>query len=152
MIEFPATETFLQVDSYPLPRLQSKVSGDLVRNIAAYCHSADKVFMAELGYDITPWGELSVVAKVAVVSGVLFFLNNPLATPADSHAVWVKAKEALGWRYGQDYDSARMLNPELVAFSALSLNRQRRAQLFKDTIALFLNSIGPELYLGVLVH
>jgi hypothetical protein len=63
------------------------------------------------------------------VNGVNYLLDNPKATPENSHENWLKFKRNDGWVYGPVKDSVAKTHPCMVPYAELPT-----AQKAKDAI------------------
>jgi hypothetical protein len=104
-------------------------------HIAERCHETNRAYCEAIG-DFTqmPWAEASEELKRNALNGVLFFLENPEATPEAMHINWMKERLADGWRLGAVKDVTKKLHPCLVDYALLP-----KLQRVKD--ALFINTI-----------
>lgn len=70
-------------------------------DIAKVCHEMNRAYCLSIGDDtLLPWEEASNWQKESIINGVRFHLNNPEATPENSHESWLEQKTKDGWKYG----------------------------------------------------
>ena len=77
-----------------------------------------------------PWEELDKAGRDVALEGVVFHVKNPDATPAASHANWMRAKQAQGWRYGKTKDVATKRHPCLLPWAQLPKSQRVKDMLF----------------------
>jgi hypothetical protein len=101
-----------------------------VISIAEICHEANRLWCEGLGDVSQPiWSKAPAWQKRSAISGVRLLVENPKATPEDSHKSWLAHKEAEGWTYGETKDEVKLTHPCMVPYDELP-NEQRA----KDTI------------------
>lgn len=106
-----------------------------VETVANICHEANKVLCESQGdYTQSTWKYCADWVRKSVINGVNFHLDNPDATPEDSHESWLKEKEADGWRYGEEKNSETKEHPCFVAYHDLPESQQTKDYLLKGII------------------
>ncbi len=115
----------------------------IVEMIAKVAHGANAALQAHLG-DFTPvaWEETDQKFKDAIYNGVWFHLNNPDATPRESHENWCKAKNKQGWEYGEVRNDDLKRHPNLVPYEHLPEAQRAKDLLFKNIVRAFASSIS----------
>lgn len=86
---------------------------------AAYCRALGD-------FSFLPWEDAPDWQKGTVIDGVMFHLENPEASPSESHENWLKKKEADGWVYGEIKDPEMKQHPCIMPFVALSTEQQAK--------------------------
>ena len=112
--------------------------------IAKVVHQANKAYCETLG-DVSQvnWEEAPQWQRDSAINGVLFKLNNPASTPADSHANWLEEKRRTGWKYGEVKDVEKKEHPCFVPYSELPTSQQIKDYLFSNIVKAFmLNIVG----------
>ena len=105
---------------------------DLNLIIAKICHEANRAWCEENGDPSQkPWNEAAEWQQESAINGVRHVLLNPDSTPEETHANWLKDKQAAGWVYGPVKDADAKTHPCCVPYENLS--REQRA---KDAIFL----------------
>ena len=104
-------------------------------HIAERCHETNRAYCEAIGdFSQKPWADAPEEFKNSALQGVLFFLENPDATPETMHANWMKERLAAGWVLGEVKDLEAKTHPCLVDYEFLP-----KLQRVKD--ALFINTI-----------
>lgn len=106
-----------------------------VIDVAKICHEANAALCETLG-DISQvsWDDAPDWQKDSAVNGVNFHLDNPDATPEDSHISWLKQKEEEGWKYGEIKDADKKEHPCFVPYDQLPTEQQAKDYLFRGII------------------
>lgn len=108
-----------------------------MRRIAKACHNLNKEYCALIGdHSHANWEELDPGLKDSVINGVKFHLDNPDATPRDSHNEWLKFKRQEGWVYGEVKDVALKTHPNMVEYDELPTHEKVKDLLFKTVVDL----------------
>lgn len=106
-----------------------------VESIARVCHEINRQYCASLGdYSQQPWDAAPAWQRASVLAGVEMHLNNPDATPEDSHKSWMAVKEAEGWVYGPEKDADKRTHPCMAPYSELSQEQRSKDFIFRGTI------------------
>lgn len=100
--------------------------------IAHVAHAANRALQAEQADPTIPvsdqWENLDDETRASAIDGVNAVLAG--ASAEESHANWVKFKEAHGWTLGPVKDGARKEHPLLVAYGDLPPSQQAKDHLF----------------------
>jgi hypothetical protein len=108
--------------------------------IARLCHEANKVVCETDGDFSQPsWDDAPDWQKESAINGVEYHLDNPLATPEDSHVNWMKQKVADGWTYGDVKDADAKTHPCMVEYSELPAAQQMKDYMFIAIVRIFSN-------------
>lgn len=59
-------------------------------------------------------------------------MNNPDATPKDSHDSWCEQKLADGWQYGEVKDADKKEHPCLVPYELLTVEQRAKDYLLRE--------------------
>lgn len=103
--------------------------------LAAYCHEMNKRWCELMGdFSQLDWEEVPEWQKASGISGVKYLLANPEATPRDSHANWLKDKEADGWTYGEVKDPEKKMHPCFVPYDELPAAQRVKDVLFHGIV------------------
>lgn len=103
--------------------------------IARVAHEANRAYCLTLGDESQlPWDDAPDWQRKSAINGVQFHANNPDAKPADSHASWVREKEADGWTYGPVKDPALKQHPCMVPYEELPIEQRRKDALFAGVV------------------
>ena len=106
-----------------------------VEEVAKICHEANKALCETLGDNSQYlWAYSPDWQKETVIAGVNFHLDNPYATPKDSHESWMAKKEADGWKYGEVKDADKKEHPCFRPYSELPPEQQAKDYLFRAII------------------
>jgi hypothetical protein len=106
-----------------------------VEAIAEMCHEANRAYCQMQGDMSQPkWADAPDWQKASAIDGVEFALANPLITPADSHANWLKDKENAGWKYGEIKDPEKKEHPCFVPYDQLPQSQQIKDYIFLTVV------------------
>ena len=76
--------------------------------IAKLCHTINATYCQSQGDDSQPtWDDAPDWQKQSAFAGVEMHINNPDATPEQSHESWMAQKEKDGWTYGDEKDAEK---------------------------------------------
>jgi RyR domain len=107
----------------------------LVEQIARVCHEINAAYCRAIGDDSQPtWKDAPQWQKDSAIAGVNMHLQNPNATPEDSHKSWLAQKEADGWKYGPVKDPEKKEHPCYVPYDALPESQKAKDYLFRQTV------------------
>lgn len=106
-----------------------------VEDVAEICHAANRRLCKQLGDDSqAPWENAPEWQQHSAIQGVNFHLDNPDATPADSHESWMREKHAEGWTYGPEKNPDIKQHPCMVPFDQLPPSQQAKDHLFRSVV------------------
>lgn len=112
-----------------------KKMNDKVTVIAKIAHEVNRAYCLTIGDDSQkPWDEASNHQKESVINGVEFLLDNPDATPQESHENWVKSKIDAGWKYGVIKNEDEKTHPCLVDYKNLPQEHQSKDLIFTTVV------------------
>lgn len=107
----------------------------VVSVIAAVCHENNRAYCEAIGdFTIKPWEQTDDGIKQNAFQGVMFRLTNPLSSPKEMHANWMKDKIRAGWVYGPVKDANLLTHPCIVAYDALPQEQRVKDNLFMATV------------------
>lgn len=111
---------------------KEKVMKDRADEIARMCYQVNKAW-CECNGDMSQvdWEDAE---RCKYISGVVFALNNPDATPADQHIAWMQDKIADGWVYGEVKDTVAKTHPCLVPYEKLPEFQRKKDALFRAIV------------------
>lgn len=103
--------------------------------VARITHEVNRLWCAlNNDYSQLPWAEAADWQKDSARSGIEFVINNPDATPADTHANWVKDKLADGWQFGLVKDPETKQHPCIVPYEELPEFQRVKDSLFQTIV------------------
>ena len=106
-----------------------------IEYIARVVHEVNRAYCAALGDDSQPpWEDIPEWMRESVGNGVFFHLENPNATPAESHENWLTVKERQGWKYGPVKDEVKKEHPCMVPFVQLPITQKAKDYIFKALV------------------
>lgn len=115
--------------------------------IARICHEVNRAYCASIGDNSQPsWDEAPDWQKESAIKGVMFHMENPDATPEDSHQSWYDQKWEQGWVYGPTKDEAKKEHPCMVKYHHLPPEQRSKDYLFRGVVHAMLaepKPIGP---------
>jgi len=105
---------------------------------AQMCHEVNRAY-CEANHDHTqlPWANAPDWARGSAIKGVEFLLQNPKATPADTHQSWCEQKVKDGWMLGPIKDAEKKLHPALVPYEMLPNWQRTKDALFQAVVRSF---------------
>ena len=114
-----------------------------LENVAQVAHEINKVYCEAFGDNSQPsWDDAPDWQKGSAIRGVDFHLNNPDATPENSHEQWCRDKAAEGWKWGPVKDAEKKEHPCFALYSELPLEQRIKDHLFRQIV----HSLKP--YIG----
>lgn len=103
----------------------------VLEGIARMCHEANRAYCQSMGDNSqVSWEQAPDWQKDSVRKGIALYLNNPKASPEDSHESWYKEKQATGWVYGATKDPDKKTHPCMVAYKELPYEQQMKDSIF----------------------
>lgn len=100
-------------------------------DIAQICHEANRAYCMTLGDNSQPaWEDAPEWQKQSAMNGVNFHLDNPDASPEQSHENWLAEKSRDGWRYGQEKDVEKKAHPCFMPYFQLPVEQRRKDAIF----------------------
>lgn len=104
--------------------------------VAKMCHEVNRAYCEALGdHSQVAWKDAEEWQRESAVDGVIYKLIYPLATPAEQHENWCKAKQADGWIYGPEKDAEKRTHPCLVAYDQLPVAQRAKDHIFCAVVA-----------------
>lgn len=111
-----------------------------VNDVAQICHEANRAYCQTIGDGSQPfWEHAPDWQKDSAINGVKFHLDNPDATPENSHESWLKQKEEEGWKYGPVKNPETKEHPCFVPYNELPEAQKAKDYLFRGII----HSLAP---------
>ncbi len=102
-----------------------------INHVAKICYEAHRTYCEAMGDHSHPqWEEAPPEQVESIISIVTFLLDNPDATPSESHDSWASAKRMEGWSEGVRYDLKAKTDPSLADYRSLPLEIRVKANLF----------------------
>ena len=99
--------------------------------IARVCHEANRAYcLAVTGEWHHPWDQAPRWQKDSAIAGVTTHRMDRTLSPAESHAAWMKHKQADGWKYGPVKDEAKKEHPCMVPYDQLPPAQRVKDALF----------------------
>jgi hypothetical protein len=106
-----------------------------LENVAQIAHEINKAYCHSIGDNSQPsWENAPDWQKTSAIKGVDFHLNNPDATPENSHESWLREKEADGWKYGPVKDAEKKEHPCFRPYNELPDDQRSKDYLFRQII------------------
>lgn len=102
--------------------------------IAAIAHNLNAAICAALGEVQPPWAQAPEWQKQSALAGVDMHLNNPDATPEQSHESWMAQKVADGWVYGEVKDAEKKTHPCMRPYAELPEGQKIKDHVFRAVV------------------
>jgi len=111
------------------------MAGEQLAAIAKVCHDANRAYCQVLGdYSQLPWEAAPEWQRQSAINGVMFHVEHPEATEADSHGAWMREKVAEGWTFGAEKNAELKIHPSLLPYEELPLSVRRKDALFSAVV------------------
>jgi hypothetical protein len=108
-----------------------------IEKIAEVAHEINRAYCAALGdTSQLPWKDAPQWQKESAMNGVIFHIQNPDATPENSHENWLRDKKENGWKFGAVKSEERKEHPCLLPYNYLSVEHRVKDYLFKRIVDL----------------
>lgn len=106
-----------------------------VEQIAKVAHEMNRAYCQSIGDNSQPtWEDAPHWQKSSAIAGVKMHINNPNATPEDSHKSWLKQKEEEGWKYGPVKNGETKEHPCFVPYNELPESQRAKDYIFRQTV------------------
>jgi len=106
-----------------------------VRKIAKVCHEVNRAYCQALGDDSQPsWDSAPEWQQSSALNGVQMHLDNPNATPENSHESWLAQKAAEGWKWGPIKDAEAKEHPCFCPYGELPVEQRAKDYLFRAVV------------------
>lgn len=107
---------------------------------ARTAHEVNRAYCAALGDESQlPWDEAPSWQKASALVGVRGYWEGEITSPEESHASWMKVKEADGWKYGPVKDPEKKEHPCMVPYSELPAEQRVKDYLFQAVVQSFMS-------------
>lgn len=107
--------------------------GDLTERRAIFVYEGARMQAVAMEAPVVPepWGLRDVAFRTQFLA-VIDMMCGPdrKVSPEELHADWVKAYEAMGWRYGPVRDAEAKTHPDMVPFEDLGFREQIKDAVF----------------------
>lgn len=125
---------------------------DIIEAIARTAHEANRAYCESLGdTSQLPWDQAPDWARKSAIEGVVFHIQNPDATPEDSHASWLEQKRRDGWRFGEVKDPLQKTHPCFRPYDELPLEQRTKDHLFVGIVKPLIDSFRNSAFLDGLL-
>ena len=105
-------------------------------NIAQACYDVNREYCKSLNdYSLPLWKDTSLEIKQGYKAAVKFHLAHPLATPSESHDLWMKSKTDSGWEFGPEKDDAKKQHPNILPYNLLNEEQKLKDIIFKSIVS-----------------
>ena len=106
-----------------------------IEQIAQVAHELNKAFCESIGDHTQPdWVDAPDWQRDSAIAGVKMHIDNPNATPQDSHASWLKQKEEDGWKYGPVKNAETKEHPCFVPYEELPVEQRSKDYIFRQVV------------------
>lgn len=103
--------------------------------IAQVAHEINKAYCESTGDHTQPsWADAPDWQKSSAINGVKMHLENPDATPEDSHKSWMAQKEAEGWKYGPIKNPETKEHHCMRPYNELPVEQRTKDYLFRQVV------------------
>lgn len=108
------------------------LSCDRFELAARVAHTVNKAFCEATGDMSQPnWEEAPEWQQDSARSGIFYHVENPDASPSNSHENWMAEKQRDGWTHGEVKDPDAKTHPSMVPFDDLPFEQRVKDHLFK---------------------
>lgn len=99
---------------------------------AKIAHEVNRAYCQAIGdHSQQSWHEAPEWQRTAALQGVRFHVENPTATPEQSHESWLEAKRADGWVWGPVKDPDAREHPCMRPYIELAVEQRAKDYLFR---------------------
>lgn len=117
---------------------------DILR-IAEAAHEINRAYCVAIGdQSQKKWSEAPEWQQDSAINGVYFHINNPNATPENSHENWLEQKRLEGWKYGPVKDVEKKEHPCFLPYDELPIEQRAKDHLFRATVHTLSKMLGSE--------
>lgn len=111
----------------------------LIVTIARIAHEANRLYCESIG-DLSQqaWDYAYDWQHQSAIDGVRHHIQNPNATPEESHENWMQVKLDDGWTWGKVKDIDAKTHPYLVPYEYLSEEQRIKDTLFTNIVKTFI--------------
>ena len=110
-------------------------AASLISAIAQVAHEVNRAYCASIGdKSQVDWADAPEWQRKSAMAGVKMHLDNPDATPEQSHESWLSMKLADGWVYGDVKDEAAKTHPCCVPYEELPEAQKSKDYLFRAVV------------------
>lgn len=103
--------------------------------IASVAHSINAAYCRAMGDESQPyWKDAPQWQKDSALAGVNMHLDNPDATPEQSHESWLAQKVAEGWVYGEEKDAEAKTHPCCLPYDQLPIEQKAKDYIFREVV------------------
>lgn len=111
----------------------------LILAIAEVAHEANRTYCKVIGDESqSSWSYAENWQQESAINGVKFHIDNPNATPEDSHKNWMREKFKTGWEYGEEKDIENKFHPCLMPYEDLPVEQKIKDSIFIGVVRAFL--------------
>lgn len=111
-----------------------------IEKIAGLCHEANRAYCEAIGdTSQVPWAQAPQWQRDSAINGVRMHLENPTATPEDSHKSWLEEKRAAGWTWGPEKDAQKKEHPCFLPYDALPVAQRAKDYIFRGIVHACMN-------------
>lgn len=115
-----------------------------VELIARTAHEVNRAYCQAIGdHSQPPWQDAPQWQRDSALSGVRYHLDNPDATPENSHEQWLLQKQAEGWVWGPEKNPARREHPCCVPYAQLPTAQRAKDYLFRAVVHSLKGMVQP---------
>ena len=130
-------------------RAQPVPTPQQIEQVAEVCHETLRAYCQTIGdHSLPPWAEAPEWQKESSRDGVRFyfeqFARGIEPSPSDTHAQWLRQREAAGWKHGRAKNAHTREHPSFVGYGALPLDEKRKDYLFAAVCRAFCTSAAAE--------
>ena len=111
---------------------------------ARMAHEANRTYCGIIGDPVAPkWDGADSEFRNSILQGVKGVLAGN--SPEQSHACWLKEREAAGWKYGPVKDPEKKEHPCMLPYNGLSEKQQKKDHIFVAVVRAILGIDNPVL-------
>lgn len=110
-------------------------------HVARVAHEANRAYCLSLGdTSQPPWDLAPDWQKKSAMNGVQYHVENPLATPEDSHENWLEQKAKEGWTFGETKDPVAKTHPCFRPYGDLPMEQRVKDYVFRAVVHAFVDA------------
>lgn len=103
--------------------------------IAQACYACNREFCRALNdYSLPLWEYAGEEVQRGYLGAVNYHIAHPIASPKESHELWMDSKARAGWKYGPEKDAVKKQHPNMLDYHLLTEEQKLKDIMFKGIV------------------